>query len=758
MREASASDRPAGGVDLLFAGVIFLGAALLFLVQPMIGRMVLPRLGGSPAVWNTCLVFFQLVLLAGYVYADVLGRRRSARVQAGVHLVPLVGAALLLPLALPAGWQPAPDADPAGALLRVLVPAVGLPFAVLATTGPLLQRWYSLAGGVRAHDPYVLYAASNAGSLTGLLSYPLLVEPSLALRAQAIAWSIGFVAYAMGVCACGVVAARRPAPGAPVRTDGEEAVLDASGARARARERLWWLVLALVPSSLLLGTTQYISTDVAAVPLLWVLPLAVYLGSFIVAFAGTGAPACAWAARLFPLAAAGVALVMLLGVVDILWLMVGTHLALLACACTVCHGRLAAARPAAHRLTEYYLVIAAGGAIGGLLTALVAPRVFSGVTEYPLAIIGACLLRPAVSWWGGVPAASGRGSRALRWVLDCAAPVVLVAVFLAGYFVVIRRAAQDAPLGEWARAVVLGAGPALVLLLAHTRPVRLGLCVGAVFLCVGFQSLAEERTLLQVRTFFGVHRVQSNERDTQRWLMHGSTRHGYQFRDESARRTPLGYYHPDGPLGAVMRATAGPPGSAVGVIGLGTGAIAAYASPSRSVTFFEIDPAVAAIAQSADLFTYLADAQGDVAVVIGDGRRALRTQPPGRFRVLVADAFTSDAVPAHLLTREAVAEYLERVEPGGVVAMHITNRHLGLEPVLAAIAEDLGLHAIAWDDVPAPDAVARGHFSSHWVVLARRDEDLAGVRETGPWRRAQRRAGVRAWTDDYSNLVRLLRW
>lgn len=745
----------------LFGTTIFLGAFLLFLVQPMVGRMALPKLGGSPSVWNTCIMFFQSVLLAGYLYAHALSSLRSARAQAALHSLAAALPLLLLPVALPSSWAPSPAGLPALQLLAVLGAATGLPFFLLSSTGPLLQRWFSLTGASRAPDPYFLYATGSAGSLLGLLGYLVAIEPWLTLRAQSWAWSVGYVAYAGLVVACAVMTARRavaPAPDVPEPTPGG-GLAPPAAPRPKLTTQFRWAILAFVPSSLMLGTTQFISTDVAAVPLLWVAPLSLYLLTFIFAYARRNPLPPGPASLLTAVGAVALVLSRMLLSDRHLGAVIALHLGFLFVAAMMCHGMLARERPHVEQLTRYYLLISLGGVAGGVFNSLVAPVVFHSIVEYPLMVVAACLVREI---WprreGG--SASARGRRILGLVIDGAAPLLLF-TYMFELFVRLYNLEQAGSLPPPAVTRFLEIGvPLGALALVHRRVMRFALCLGAALLAISAIEDATRTAIHQERTFFGVHRVERERGGAIHWLLHGPTRHGLQDGSETRRRDPLGYYHRRSPVGVLLEALGRDDRIRnVAVVGLGAGTLAAYNAAGRRFTFYEIDPAVVRIARDPALFTYLKDAKGSLSIVVGDGRLALAAAPDGGYGVIVLDVFTSDAIPIHLLTQQAVEMYFRKLMPGGLLVLHITSRHIDLEPVVAAIATRLGLSGVVWHDAAPPSGGAdAGRLASSWAVLGRQPADLAPLQGNGGWRPLRGRPGIRAWTDDYSNLLSVIHW
>ena len=719
-------------MPLLFLSAAFLGAFLLFCVQPMTARMVLPEFGGSPAVWNTCMVFFQSALLAGYGIAHVTGRWLDARRQSLLHLVLLALPIAALPIAVPASLDG--GGDPSLRLLGRLVIAAGLPFLVVATTAPLLQRWFAATGDRRAGDPYFLYAASNAGSLLALVGYVTLIEPNLTLRTQARLWAGGYGVLACLIVACAVAIRRSPAS-----ESGPE-----GGERIGIRERARWLALAFVPSSLLLGVTAYMTTDLAPVPLLWVIPLTLYLLSFILAFATPPA----WVRRGCAVGLAP-AIVATLGVMIAPstvphWATFLAHLATFFLAATACHVELARLRPSAARLTEFYLTIALGGALGGVFNALIAPVLFTWVAEYPLVLALAALLAPAAG-----ARASSRGRAGL--MLDVALPLLL------------GTAAYLVPrLGVGGLPSPFRLVPLAACLLFVLRPLRFALGLAIVAMVNADFQDASVKVVLRERSFFGVLRVAANSPEGMNMMVHGNTIHGMQRRSPvlTERRVPLMYYFPTGPIGQVFEAYHRTPVvDRVGVVGLGVGSLAAYGMTGQEFTFFEIDPAVDRIARTPAYFHYLEDCRAHWRVVLGDARLSLAGEPDGSFGLIVLDAFCGAAIPVHLLTREALRIYLSKLADGGLIALHISNNYLDLTPAIRELARDAGLAGLDQNETTIPpNESGQGRMVSHWVVLARNPSDLSRLADRPGWRPlgGPRRSAV--WTDDYTDPLSLLRW
>lgn len=793
-----------------FIAAIFVSAALLFTVQPFTGKLLLPLAGGSPQVWNTCMVFFQGALLAGYLYAHGL-TKLPLKLQGPVHLGVLALAALMLPVDVAGvAKSQAPDAGaPMAWLLGLLIQTVGLPFFAVSTTSPLLQSWFARTRDPRAKDPYFLYVASNAGSVVGLLAYPAVIEPLMTRQEQATSWTGGYGVFFVLIAACMALVLRMG-----VRAGAPDVGASDAGAPAHAAEashaqsvstrpvtwsrRAFWLGLALIPSSLMLGVTQYISTDLAAVPLLWVAPLLLYLVSFMVAFSSVVKVSATLLGRLTPIVIALMAVVLLTQARDPVVLIVLVHVLGFFVLAWMCHKRLAEDRPDPKHLTEFYLLMSLGGVLGGIFNALIAPSVFDVVVEYPLMIAAACFMTPQF-------AADWRGAREGRRRALMIASVVLGGIVVFSAVILGGRAMAQGDLDNWKiRAIVLGGVPvvlSLLLLLGKGTP-RFGVAIMLAMIVAPY--LATLRDVHVERTFFGVHRV---EREIGKgWVMHrllhGTTLHGVQYRmdllgiengsvgsgmggprltteerdrfffephakDELtriARRSryqlmPTTYYHPDGPIGDVVEMLIkNKRFDQIALIGMGAGTMAAYAQPGSTLVFYEIDPAVKRIAFDPAYFTFVSDAVRDPSVrigtILGDGRTMIAQEQPGvgPFDLIVVDAFSSDSIPVHLITKEAVEAYLKRTKPNGIVAFHISNRYFDLSPVTARIASELGLVAYIRNDTLEDSEEQKR--DSLWVVLAREKADLGELAtRNAMWIEMASDKSDPLWTDDYSNVL-----
>ncbi len=768
-------------VLLLYSLTLFTGATLLFVMQPMVGKMILPLLGGTPAVWSTCMVFFQAALLGGYAYAHALTTRLRPSRQVLVHVVALALPFAVLPLAVNPRLLRGGEANPILDVLTLLSLSVGLPFLVVSATAPLLQKWFTHTGHPAARDPYFLYAASNLGSMLALLGYPTLVEPRLHLQGsswlgQTALWSVGYGLLAVLTALCALTLWLKPAAGPAAASAEAEAAPAPVEERPRWARRLYWIVLALVPSSLLLGVTTYITTDLAAVPLLWVLPLAIYLLTFILAFGR-------WPRLLHHLVVALalpltllVIFLMVSALPERIWVIVLWHFGLLFVLALACHGALALDRPGPRHLTEFYLLISVGGVLGGLFNALVAPLVFSSLIEYPLMMVLACVLLAATR-----SAALGPGGGARRALLAVAAAAALALVLysesatLRVDFAFLERVLDLSAdrVSDWldpaerlVNKLLIYGPPLAVAWFLRRRPLHLGLALASVLLISGFVDARNSDQIRQSRSFFGVLRI-SRDRDPKGYteLRHGTTLHGRQSLEPSRRAEPISYYQRKGPIGQLFAELDRRPGSRhMAVVGLGTGTLAAYARPGDRITFYEIDRLVRDVAFDPAYFTYVTDARDRAVTVrleLGDARIRMeavrRDRPEERYDVILVDAFSSDAIPVHLLTREALRLYFDLLGPRGILALHISNRYLRLEPVVAALAEE-GHYARMLQDGGTDDI--RGAVEASWAILARRTEDFGELASDSRWTqtRLDVEPAVSAWTDDFHNLLSIFKW
>jgi SAM-dependent methyltransferase len=689
---------PASIDRALTAATIFVSAFLLFLIQPLIAKVILPWFGGSAAVWTTCLLFFQTVLLLGYLYAHAAVRYLKPKRQALIHLVLLALSLMTLPFMVEVRRPSSSEGDPALRILALLSVTIGLPYFILSSTSPLLQAWHALrakdgAGGKKeAAFPYRLYALSNVGSMLALVAYPFILEPRLTLHIQSLGWAAAYVVFA-ALCAAVAVRVRglNPRSESPAQAAGE-------GAAPSVYTYALWLVLAACSSALLLSVTNHLSQNVAAIPFLWLLPLTLYLLSFIIAF---GPKQWIWHKSFLPFPAMAIAAMvytMTSSIDDLsLRLLILTFCSALFICCLFCHGELARLKPDPRHLTAFYLVISIGGALGGLFVGLMAPHLFKDFYELPIAI-GVCAVLawlllyrdPGDKWWNPFWLTLGALTLALVWKM-----------------------------GKEAR-----------------------------------RDVKEDR--LTVRNFYGVLRVsQSSDplsKDAKRTLTHGTIMHGEQFLRPERHMLPTTYYGPDTGAGRAVREAQARGPVRVGVIGLGTGTMAAYGRAGDYFRFYDINPLVVDIARTQ--FSFLNDSKAQIEVALGDARLSLEREPDEKFDVLVVDAFSSDAIPVHLLTKEAFVLYQRHLKPGGVLAVHVSNRYVDLEPVVRAGAQLLQLDA---KSVHSDDDDDNDIAGADWVlVTARRDYFetplLASISQP-----VNSRKNFRPWTDDYSNLYQILK-
>ena len=718
-----------------FTLAVFVSAGLLFIVEPMFGKMVLPLLGGSPAVWTTCMLFFQGALLLGYVYAHVGPQWMGVRRHLVLHLALLALVLPLLPLGIAEPFTGLREEQPTLWLLGVLTLSIGAPFILLSSTGPLLQVWFSKTSDPEAGNPYFLYAASNAGSLLGLMSYPFLLEPAISLGEQAHLWSWGYLLLVGLVAVAAIYSGTRGAGSERIDTTPDNAP------PITTRTKLRWTMLAFVPSSFLLALTTYVTTDVASVPLLWVLPLVLYLLSFTMVFARRPFLSHTALIRWQPI---GLILLSVLAFwgnsASAPWLL-PLHLIVFFVTALVCHGELAGTKPEAARLTDFYLCIAVGGLLGGAFNALIAPAVFESVLEYPITLLIATALRPE--------SRTRVAGRPWRWDL------ALIG-FACAVLVATRIGSENRPVTA---AAVLASALAAVICLRMSRDrARFTLAIAGVVLAGAVADAARRNVLLRERNFFGVREVREDVPKRMRVLMHGTTRHGAQSLESGKRREPLSYYSRQGPLGDIFRAFPSAPGRRIAVVGLGAGTMAAYAGAGEKWTFFEIDPDIARVARDTTFFTYLRDAPAGVGIILGDGRLSLN-QADNRFDLIVLDAFSSDAIPTHLLTREALRVYGSKLADNGVLVFHLSNRYLDLEPVLGRLIEDAGAAGlIRVNTARSKELLDSDGDPSIWAAVAPRASSLLGLQLDKRWQPLRSRAGVGLWTDDFTNIFSVFRW
>jgi hypothetical protein len=877
---------------LVYAVTLFVSATLLFLLQPMVGKMILPLLGGTPAVWNTCMVFFQAMLLLGYTYAHVTTAWLGVRLQAIFHIILLAIPAIVLPIVVNRELAPQGEANPVFGVLLLLLVTAGLPFFVVATSAPLLQKWFASTGHPAAGDPYFLYGASNLGSMLALLSYPLVLEPNKTLPGQSWLWALGYFLLAMLTCGSALflwLAPKRSVYAADGLAKKKELVSTtpnpktAEPAPSVAR-RLRWVALAFVPSSLMLGVTTFVTTDLAAVPFLWVVPLGLYLLSFILVFSRLPAVIHWIMVGLLPLAVLALVYMMLADTKTVIWRQILLHLIALFVVAMVCHGELARDRPAPKYLTGFYLLMSAGGVLGGIFNTLVAPLIFDSVKEYEVALVGACLLMPrlgsrerstpsliynlVLAWGIGtvgaylvtlvirdrklhlrdlMAALTTPGTLiclaaigvlltayllwdkrdALNRVFDVVLPVLL-ALFTFGLLWGLAIARWKFPLlNQWlefdtqttvrgqaathhwdlTKYVMFGL-PGALCLCFFFRPIQFGLGVAALLLVGGLYGAQNQNTGLirQVRSFYSIMRIDRSVEETDpsldesavreyHLLNHGNITHGVQriydwpalgaeifaplaactpadaalsslirYQIWTEKHYPVAYFHPSTPYGQMFLSFTGEYRKKnIAIIGLGTGGLAGYAYPGQKWRYFELDPAVEKIARDTRYFTYLADCDRrgvDLKVILGDARVQLRKlkleKPEDKFDVIVFDAFTSDAIPIHLVTYDAFKDYRDKLADDGIVVFHISNRYVDLKPVIARLQQEAGWAGLIQEDF-ALDGDPE-HYATTVIILARRREAFGKLAQDERWETLRGDPQFPLWTDDYSDLLGVFKW
>jgi hypothetical protein len=726
---------------IVYTAAIFTSALLLFSVQPLFTKMVLPRLGGSPAVWSVAMVFFQSLLLGGYAYAHYLMQVRNRIVTVAVHLVLLTIALLTLPLSIANGWGEPPSSGYAFWLLGLFAVSIGLPFFALAANNPLLQAWFVRTGHPDGPDPYFLYASSNIGSFLALLSYPVLLEPMFTLRTQNLIWTGLYGLLILLIASCGALLLRSPANVVVERSDDTDAPAPPWALRLR------WIFLAAVPSGLLIAVTAHISTDVAAAPLLWVLPLSLYLLTWVLVFQSRPLLPHKWVLMLQPLAIAGVIVLLAVGGEQNLLLTLGGHLLCFFVIAMACHGELARTRPASKYLTGFYVALSFGGMVGGLFAGLIAPYTFSWIAEYPILVAFAVLCRPP---------ADERLPQLHRWYwpLLAAIAVALIAPSYGGGGKVFTWLDDHR---VYVISAIAIAGMILALLLKADRAKLAGITILALVLIRVYP--ADAGRVETVRSFFGVHKIVETPDGQYHVLMHGTTIHGAEkFRNDdgtpiTGRPEAITYYHKDGGIGqaiSAIRARKGGP-IRVAVIGLGAGTLTCASEPGEDWKFFEIDQTMVDTARDPRYFTFIQNCEPDLKPVIGDARLTFAKEPDGIYDLIIVDAYSSDAIPIHLATEEAMEIYKQKLAPQGAVVMHVSNRHLELSSVVVGIADENNLKSWVYSEDSGRDG--EYIFSTSVVVSAREEADVGALASSDKWALTEAEDNQRVWTDDYSNVL-----
>lgn len=692
------------------------------------------------------MVFFQAMLLAGYIYTHKsiswLGVKRQATLHAVILFLPL----LSLPLAIPNGWFPPTDKSPVLWLLMLMTVSAGFPFFVVSANAPMLQKWFSNTSHKAGEDPYFLYVASNLGSMFALIGYPFFMELKFKLVDQSYLWMISYLILVMFILSCAIFLWRSPVLIA--KSIPKENINSLLPLSLKAR----WVLLSMIPSSLMLSVTTYLSTDIASVPLLWVVPLAIYLLSFVLVFARKPIFSHKLMVKIMPIMVLPVMIYILSEQAKIIWLTFLLHLLTLFVVCMVCHGELAKTRPAVAHLTEFYLWISFGGFLGGLFNALIAPVIFKTVIEYPLALVFACLLRPNLS-----SEKESSQKKKLDFILPIALGIFCFILFYGFHTFDMKP--------DWLSNLLTFGLPAILCYSFAKRPIRFGIGVGIILMVSTLCINAKANVLYTARSFFGVHRVvldseEKYSREKCHYLVHGRILHGAQSINPARRHEPLTYYYKTGPIGQLFTAFQNDKTkSKIAVIGLGTGSLIGYARVDQSWTFYEIDPAVKQIANNEKLFTFLKDCYGKYNIVLGDGRLSVKKAPDHFYDIFVLDAFSSDSTPTHLITKEAIKLYLDKLSSNGVLAFHISNQYLNLEPILGNLASDAGLTAyVQFDTSITPEEKNFGKKPSKWVIMARKKEDFGKLVNDKRWKPLTYNPKFPIWSDDFSNILSIFNW
>jgi hypothetical protein len=763
---------------LYFIFTVFLSATLLFSVQPMVAKTLLPVFGGSSSVWTTCMLFYQTVLLLGYLYAHFVMKHVSRRAQLFGHIAMLI-VALIAGILFDTPEAPRDaSAFPVPWLILQLALVSGLPFFMISSAGPLVQGWFARTGHARSHDPYFLYAASNAGSFLGLLAYPFVIEPMLGLDVQRSFWLGGFAVFIV-MSFGAIMMTRKGAHDDPHAPPAEVLAPPVDEEETQSVERpitwsrrLRWTFYAFVPSSMLLGVTSHITIDVASFPLLWVLPLAVYLMTMIVAFAVDAGKFVEIIRRPMVISVIGATVLVLAAEAQTyapLPALVAVQLILLGLVGLTGHGLLAKDRPGAVHLTEFYLIMSVGGALGGMFNGIVAPLVFETTLEYQIMLLCAVSLIP----WRNIKAIADnkkqKKAMLLRYGLPIASLVymLLMAVFVTDVVEFINIPIPDRPLALFALMVFV---PAVLIYLAWNDGLACMLVLAVPLSASVYDKFTDPRVQYRSRTFYGVLNVvdenffdpELEEILTVRTLMHGTTNHGVQFLDDRFKDVPLGYYHIQGPCGMGIRALkeTKPDGARIGIVGLGSGAITAHGRLNDKMRYFEIDPEVASIAQDPEYFTYLSDAQFPVDVALGDGRLLLeqeRRDGEALYDMVLIDAFSSDAIPVHLLTEEAMQLYFDRLTDDGIILLHVSNRHLEFQPLVYELGALHNAFVLMYEQQrdEIPDHLEDYWFPSVWIALTLEESTAQALYDTGMNPQIEPKFDVRLWTDQYSNILKL---
>ncbi len=707
----------------------------------MFGKMVLPLLGSSPSVWITCMVFFQAALLLGYLYSHLSILLLGVKKQFFLHIFLLCLPLLFLPISIPLNVNPPEDRNPVFWQLLLMLSTVGIPFFVLSCSAPMLQKWFSNTSHKSGSDPYFLYVGSNLGSMIALLGYPFLIEPYLKLMQQTNFWMYGYYLIILLTISCGIFLWIK-------KSDSKESVQKTTLTEASIStgQRILWIALSFVPSSLMLGLTTYLSTDIASVPLLWVIPLAIYLLTFVLVFAQKPLFTHELLVKLMPILVIPMVVQFISAQMKIVLLSILIHLLTFFVACMVCHGELAKKRPSPSHLTEFYLWISVGGFLGGVFNAIIAPLIFKTVVEYQIALVLAYLLRPKLI----------KGHDSIKDKLfDIVIPFLLGA-FITTLALFLRSLDKES---KWFNDSLLFVLFTVLILIFSFRPMRFGLAFASILLSCSIYSNSTDKILSIKRSFFGVHKVVLDQTKNYKYLIHGRTIHGAQKVSDANLCNPLTYYYPSGPIGQLLRTYGGIADAHIGIVGLGAGSLACYGMTGEQWDFFEIDPAVKYFATNRNYFTFLNNSKAKCDVILGDGRLSLNKSADKTFDFIVLDAFTSDSIPMHLLTKEALILYLKKLKDTGILAFHISSQYLDLKPVLAGGAVELGCTAYIEEDIKInKEDHQMKKEPSIWVVVAPDKSNLKKIISDSRWKPLLPKENFHTWTDDFSNILSVFIW
>jgi predicted membrane-bound spermidine synthase len=728
-------------MQVLFASAVFVSAVLLFWLQPLFSKTVLPLLGGTPSVWNTCMLFYQTVLLVGYAYSHYTTRWLGSKKQAVLHIFLMLMAFLWLPLPVTSGFANPPLDIPIVWLLWQMTITVGVPLFVLSANAPLLQTWFNHTQNKDSGDPYFLYAASNTGTLLVLLAFPFLIEPLLGTQQQTVVWMYLYGGFTTLAAFCAVILWRYFKSEEPVEIEqGESQTIPPS---PLLYDRLVWIIWSFLPSALLLGVTQYITTDVASVPFFWVLPLAVYMATFALVFARHTIIPHPWIEWIQPFILIPPLTTVIAGTGMFFWIDLTVQMSAFFVHCMFCHGVLVRSRPHPAHLTTFYFCMALGGVLGSVFVTLIAPMLFTGILEYPL-----LLLVMVIVCWKFNPVTQQVSQVG---VIALLLGLLLLSICLASGLITFVSAS-----GVMALVLVSTLiGPAILRNLQQTLSVRIAF--GMVILAGIYITSQDTNVLYRSRDFFGSYKIVNNTKWDQNILYVGSTIHGAQFRSPELQEYPVGYFDPEGSLGDIFNVFNNEkPNANIAICGLGVGSIAAYGELGQSITYYEINPHVYEIAAESGYFTYLSNSKADINTIFGDARITIQQAEDQSFDMIILDAFNSDSIPVHLLTREAFEIYQQKLKPDGWMAVQISNRYLDLQPVIAAAVNHLGWTALVHDEVLDTNDIRNNRMTASWIVLFQQEKWVDSFSAFDIWEPLTYDGSIEIWTDNHATVLPLL--